>query len=770
MARRSLISQELPSSARARPPRRSRKRRWFLAFALLLIAASAALIFTAPSIARWYVRNKVVPKASRLLKRTIEIRDIEIGWGHARFGKIAVRSDRDGDKPMFAAARIEIRFLVRPLFSGKLVAEVVDIVDAEISLLRHADGRDNLRDLLRRRKNKAPTRSGRLTIGRVDLHGAKLSVVDRVRNGELVAARMEGMFVPGAESRVIFHQVELKAKALPSKVDWQRIEVEGRLSRSLRGPLPRIRLKGGRFRILPQLEVSGVRGTISPKEEGQRFGVDIEGSYAGADTALWSAKGWVEPFAMKGEILAKATRFELARIAEYFRQTPVIYPERTAIDGHLNLKLDDKQLHFDGQLSVARLNIFHPGLARVAIEDLSGGVFLKGRIESNADLAVELEQLRVNYRGVQATLAGRVDGLLSKPTIEMRLKVPKVPCQKVLDALPKGLVPRLQGFRLKGNFSADLKTHIDYSKLAKLKLGGKMPVDRCKVTYAPPRVSAERLLAPFEHEVEHRPGDSLSFVVGPEEEDFALYSEIPSHVVNAFLTTEDGAFFRHKGFIVSQFRAALSRNLGKGGFRLGASTISMQMVKNVLLTHEKTLARKLQELFLVWYLERVLTKERIMEIYLNAIEFGPGIYGIGRAAKYYFHKEVSEITPLEAAFFAVMLPSPKRRYVQYCDGKMKPKWRRKMHRVLRRMVRRNRLTQEEYDPFIDKEIAFDRDFEADSARDCGRRLEALLESWDDEHFRRLRLLIERYAPHQAERYLRRQRVDASKKKVRRKRK
>jgi membrane peptidoglycan carboxypeptidase len=77
----------------------------------------------------------------------------------------------------------------------------------------------------------------------------------------------------------------------------------------------------------------------------------------------------------------------------------------------------------------------------------------------------------------------------------------------------------------------------------------------------------------------------------------------------------------------TQFEAALRRNVEAGRIRLGASTISMQMVKNVLLSHERTLARKFQEMFLTWYVERALSKERIMEIYLNVVEFGPGIYG-----------------------------------------------------------------------------------------------------------------------------------------------
>jgi membrane peptidoglycan carboxypeptidase len=134
----------------------------------------------------------------------------------------------------------------------------------------------------------------------------------------------------------------------------------------------------------------------------------------------------------------------------------------------------------------------------------------------------------------------------------------------------------------------------------------------------------------------------------------------------------------------------------------------MQMVKNLLLSKEKTLSRKLQELFLVWYLEQILPKERILELYLNAIEFGPRLYGIGPAARHYFGKPASEITPLEAAFFSSILPSPKRRYVHYCHGSLSPAWEKYLRRILTRMYERDRLTEEEYAGAMASTLTFDR--------------------------------------------------------------
>src|SRR6185369_13227562 len=90
------------------------------------------------------------------------------------------------------------------------------------------------------------------------------------------------------------------------------------------------------------------------------------------------------------------------------------------------------------------------------------------------------------------------------------------------------------------------------------------------------------------------------------------YEEISPHLINSIMTTEDNGFLRHRGFIVPEFRSALQSNLERGYFRLGASSITMQMVKNVLLSREKTISRKLQELFLTWYLENNLTDDAEM--------------------------------------------------------------------------------------------------------------------------------------------------------------
>src|SRR5688572_26223042 len=134
----------------------------------------------------------------------------------------------------------------------------------------------------------------------------------------------------------------------------------------------------------------------------------------------------------------------------------------------------------------------------------------------------------------------------------------------------------------------------------------------------------------------------------------------------------------------------------------------MQFVKNVLLYREKTVARKLQELFLTHYVEETLEKERIFEIYVNVIEFGPGIYGIGPAARHYFGKHPRDLNPVEAAFFSSILPSPKKRHLQYCDGELSRTGDAKVQRILKLLHERKKLTDEEYQTALQTPLVFDR--------------------------------------------------------------
>ncbi len=135
--------------------------------------------------------------------------------------------------------------------------------------------------------------------------------------------------------------------------------------------------------------------------------------------------------------------------------------------------------------------------------------------------------------------------------------------------------------------------------------------------------------------------------------------DIDYTAAHAFVVSEDWSFYQHSGYDLKQIREAFTEAM-KGGRKRGASTISQQVVKNIFLSPERSLSRKLKELVYSIYLERNVPKEKILEIYLNVIEFGQGLFGIKKAAYFYFEKEPKSLTPREAAFLSMLLPNPKR--------------------------------------------------------------------------------------------------------------
>ncbi|HGG56304.1 MAG TPA: penicillin-binding protein, partial [Nannocystis exedens] len=134
--------------------------------------------------------------------------------------------------------------------------------------------------------------------------------------------------------------------------------------------------------------------------------------------------------------------------------------------------------------------------------------------------------------------------------------------------------------------------------------------------------------------------------------------EVPSHVENAFLAAEDADFYNHEGMDYAGMVRAMLSNIRSGKIRQGASTITQQVVKNFLLSPERTFERKIQELILARRLEQALTKQEILGLYLNEIYFGHGRYGVEEAARYYFGKSVHEIDLGEAALLAAMPKAP----------------------------------------------------------------------------------------------------------------
>ena len=182
---------------------------------------------------------------------------------------------------------------------------------------------------------------------------------------------------------------------------------------------------------------------------------------------------------------------------------------------------------------------------------------------------------------------------------------------------------------------------------------------------------------------------------------------ISRYVRWAIILSEDWSFYHHDGIDIQQIRVAVSEIFSEGRFR-GASTITQQMVKNIFLTEDRTIWRKVHEMILAQKVERALSKDRILEIYLNCIEFGPGIYGIHQASYHYFRKHPSALEPREGAFIAMLLPSPKKYYVSYRKKQLTPFARKRIHAILEKMRMGKVLSTNQYEVQKNSKLAWEK--------------------------------------------------------------
>lgn len=183
--------------------------------------------------------------------------------------------------------------------------------------------------------------------------------------------------------------------------------------------------------------------------------------------------------------------------------------------------------------------------------------------------------------------------------------------------------------------------------------------------------------------------------------------EISRFAKGAIVLSEDWAFYQHQGVDLEQMKVAFSEMVEVSRFR-GASTITQQMVKNVYLSESRTVWRKLHEIILAQKVEKVLSKDQILEVYLNCIEYGPGIYGIKAAANHYFKKSPASLSAREGAFLAMLLPSPKRYYISFKKKKLTRFAQIRVKAILRKMRMGKIITPEQFELEVNKKLSFEK--------------------------------------------------------------
>jgi hypothetical protein len=221
----------------------------------------------------------------------------------------------------------------------------------------------------------------------------------------------------------------------------------------------------------------------------------------------------------------------------------------------------------------------------------------------------------------------------------------------------------------------------------------------------PPRPlpALERLRGPFVHEVEG-PEGPIRIDVSLESPDYVPFADVPPLFVHTLLLGEDYGFYGHRGVDLTEMPAALITNWQRGGAARGASTITQQLAKNLFLSREKRVGRKLQELSLALLLEATLDKRRILEIYLNVIEWGPGLYGLRPASRRYFGVEPRELGLKQMAFLVALIPGPRKYQRSFASGTLSPGFRPLVDHLLAKLRSVDAISEEEYQSALAEEL------------------------------------------------------------------
>jgi hypothetical protein len=332
---------------------------------------------------------------------------------------------------------------------------------------------------------------------------------------------------------------------------------------------------------------------------------------------------------------------------------------------------DDDKLQLNGKASITGLSINQPRISdkTVEFEQLSTDYrfnLYPNAIELDSTGSVTINKLSINpYIRIKPYPVPEAEIVINKPWFDSQL---------LFSSLPKGLFYNLQGMKTKGELNYNLHFKAKWDSLDSLTFISEMGSRKFRIEQFG-NTFPGFINTSFQHTAFEKGVAVRTFEVGPGNSSFRSLNLIPPFLRNAIMTSEDGGFFYHRGFLPDAIRDALILDLKEGRFARGGSTISMQLVKNVFLNRNKTITRKLEEILLTWLIEncRLSTKERMYEVYLNIIEMGPMVYGVEEGSRFYFGKDVSKLSLAESVFIASIVPRPKKFMYSFDpSGNLKP--------------------------------------------------------------------------------------------------
>jgi len=315
------------------------------------------------------------------------------------------------------------------------------------------------------------------------------------------------------------------------------------------------------------------------------------------------------------------------------------------------------ELEINGSWSVKNLLVNHSRIAGndivVADGSLDADMIIgKNFISIDSTSTVHLKNIDI-HPFIKYTLT-------PNKTYELRVHTDELDAQELINSFPKGLFESLEGMQVTGKLKYDLDFFLDEKKPDDVIFNSELKNIGFKVVKWG-KTNLQKINAPFVYTPYEYGKPMRNITIGPANPDFTPIQQISSNLKNALLTAEDPSFYNHNGFVAESFRKSIITNFKEKAFKRGGSTISMQLVKNVYLSRQKTMARKIEEMLIVWIIENsnLSSKQRMFETYLNLIEWGRNVYGIGEASRYYFGKHPSELDIGESIYLASIVPKPK---------------------------------------------------------------------------------------------------------------
>jgi hypothetical protein len=363
----------------------------------------------------------------------------------------------------------------------------------------------------------------------------------------------------------------------------------------------------------------------------------------------------------------------------------------------INIQSIDKsggELHIDGFASISNLMINNRRIANKDVVIKNARFDYRFLLGSNFIAIDSSSTVVFNKVKFHPYLAYETE----KDTIyKLKVSIPKMNAQDFITSLPDGLFTHFQGMEAEGNFEYKLDFKFNKNKPEQLVFDSNLKKENLRIIkYGEAnlnKLNGEFVYRAIINNVLQRP-----VLVGMGNPNYTPMDQISPYLQKCVLTSEDPSFFSHHGFINEAFKQSIIKNIRTKKFSRGASTISMQLIKNVFLTREKTLSRKLEEILLVYILEnnRIASKERMLEVYFNIIEWGPNVYGIGEAAQFYFQKKPADLTLKECLYLATIVPKPKKFMWQFDNqGKLKAFAKQQQKFLSNLMLRRGVLIPED---------------------------------------------------------------------------